>query len=119
VDGLCDNFVIKHVDVALNAGPWETCLLGFRNSKSDALDRSDSTGVYAAITDVNKPKEPTAVLRGYADDLNKLRVVTINSSPHPLIEGADTPLRTTVGYDNVTGVGTPYIPSFIEALLLY
>jgi subtilase family serine protease len=93
--------------------------VGFVNPALYSLERSDSSGVYAAINDVNKPTTPTAVLRGYADDLNKLRVVTMNSSPHPLTEGADTTLRTTPGYDNVTGVGTPYIPSFIEALLLY
>jgi subtilase family serine protease len=93
--------------------------VGFVNPALYVLERSDSSGKYAAITDVNKPTSPTAVLRGYFNDLTKLRVVTMNSSPHPLIEGADTTLRTTTGYDNVTGVGTPNIPSFIESLLLY
>jgi hypothetical protein len=84
-----------------------------------ALDRSDSSGPYAAITDVNKPTSPTAVLRGYVSNLHELRVVTMNSTPRPLVEGTDTSLRTTAGYDNVTGVGTPNVPAFIEALLLY
>jgi predicted glycosyltransferase len=93
--------------------------VGFVNPALYTLDRSDSSGIYAAITDVNKPKSPTAVLRGYVSNLNELRIVTMNSSPHPLIEGADTSLRTTAGYDNVTGVGTPNVPALIDALLLY
>jgi hypothetical protein len=32
-----------------------------------------------------------------------------------LIEGADTSLRTTRGYDNVTGLGTPNVPALIDA----
>jgi subtilase family serine protease len=93
--------------------------VGFVNPALYALDRSDSSGPYAAITDVNKPTSPTAVLRGYVTNLHELRVVTMNSTPHPLVEGTDTSLRTTAGYDNVTGVGTPNVPAFIEALLLY
>jgi subtilase family serine protease len=93
--------------------------VGFVNPALYTLDRSDSSGPYAAITDVTKPSSPTAVLRGYVSNLHELRVVTINSSPHPLVEGADSSLRTTAGYDNVTGVGTPNIPALIDALLLY
>jgi len=93
--------------------------IGFVNPALYALERSDSSGSYAAIIDVNKPTAPTAVLRGYITDLTRVRIVTINSFPHPITEGADTSLRTTAGYDNVTGVGTPNIPAFIDALLLY
>jgi subtilase family serine protease len=93
--------------------------VGFVNPALYQLDRSDTSGPYAAIKDVNKPTSPTAVLRGYVSNLHELRIVTINSSPHPLIEGADSSLRTTAGYDNVTGVGTPNIPALIDALLLY
>ena len=33
-----------------------------------------------------------------------------------MIEGADTSLRTTAGYDDVTGLGRPEIPSLVAAL---
>jgi hypothetical protein len=45
---------------------------------------------------------------------------TINSVPRSanggVIEGADTSLRTTNGYDNVTGLGTPILPDLVAAL---
>ena len=34
----------------------------------------------------------------------------------PVIEGADTSLRTTAGYDDVTGLGRPAIPTLVSAL---
>ncbi len=82
---------------------------------------------FAPIVDVNKPSSPTAVLRGYLGNPNRLRVVTINSEPNPnfvpggnaqpaVIEGADTSYLTTRGYDEVTGLGTPNVPALIEVL---
>jgi hypothetical protein len=72
---------------------------------------------------------PTAVLRGYANNLNQLRVVTINSTLNPnhttgggqpaLIQGADSSLRVTSGYNNVTGLGTPNVPAMIEAFATF
>jgi hypothetical protein len=50
------------------------------------------------------------------------RLRTVNSVPQtaavnsPVIEGADTSLRTAPGYDNVTGLGTPNVPAPINAL---
>jgi hypothetical protein len=45
---------------------------------------------------------------------------TINSVPvgtsGTVVEGADTSLRTTAGWDNVTGLGTPWVPAFVSAL---
>ena len=54
------------------------------------------------------------------NDLTKVRVVTMNSvlsstDPTKVIEGANTSLLTTSGYDNVTGLGTPNIPALINA----
>jgi len=74
----------------------------------------------APIIDVRAPATPTAVLRGYSNDQTKVRVVTINSSPNAKAtsarEGADTSYRVTEGYDEVTGLGTPYVPALIQAL---
>lgn len=74
----------------------------------------------APIIDVQAPTIPTAVLRGYSNDQTKVRVVTMNSSPNAkgtsVLEGADTSYKVTKGYDEVTGLGTPYVPALIQAL---
>jgi subtilase family serine protease len=99
--------------------------VGFVNPALYAISPS-APGSHAAIEDVLPPASPTAVLRnlesydaaGNPILLTSLR--TINSVPvgtsGPVIEGADTSLRTTRGYDNVTGLGTPYAPAFVAAL---
>jgi subtilase family serine protease len=80
----------------------------------------------AAIVDVKKPFSPTALLRGYLGNPNKLRVVAINSVPNPnlvpgegdqpaVLEGVNTSYLTTGGYDEVTGLGTPNVPALIRA----
>jgi len=74
------------------------------------------------LVDVKAPTTATAVLRNVEVDpttfLTTLR--TINSVPSSalggVIEGADTSLRTTDGYDNVTGLGTPMVPGLVAAL---
>ena len=74
-----------------------------------------------AIVDVLPPAAPLALLRNFevASGL-ETRLRTINSVPTgtagPVIEGADTSLRTTPGWDNVTGLGTPYAPALIGGL---
>jgi len=74
-----------------------------------------------AIVDVLPPATPLALLRNFevASGL-QTRLRTINSVPTgtagPVIEGADTSLRTTSGWDNVTGLGTPYAPALIGGL---
>jgi len=51
--------------------------------------------------------------------IHQALLFTINSTATgttgPVIEGADSSLRTTRGYDNVTGLGTPNVPAFIGA----
>ncbi|HEX2916566.1 MAG TPA: S53 family peptidase [Chloroflexia bacterium] len=74
-----------------------------------------------AISDVLPPSAPTAVLRNVGDSTGlTLTLRTINSVPTgtngPVIEGADSSLRTTRGYDNVTGLGTPEGTAFVKAL---
>jgi subtilase family serine protease len=81
-------------------------------------------GSSSPIIKVNKPAAPTALLRGYLGDPTKVRVVTMNSTlsatdPSMVIEGADTSLRTTGIYDNVTGLGTPYVPALIQAFEIF
>ena len=45
----------------------------------------------------------------------------MNSAPNKkntaTVEGADTSYLVTKNYDQVTGLGTPYVPALIEALL--
>lgn len=76
------------------------------------------------IVDVQAPTTPTAVLRTYLGSPTKARVVTINSGPSTtdptkIIEGLDTSYLTTPGYDEATGLGTPYVPALIKAFDLY
>jgi subtilase family serine protease len=81
-----------------------------------------STGsASAAIRDVLAPSAPTAVLRNTGATGQSTTLRTINSVPEgttgPVIEGADTSLRTTAGWDDVTGLGTPWAPDFVTALV--
>lgn len=96
--------------------------VGFVNPALYAIAAAGGGGPGSAIVDVKPPKSPTAVLRGYTTNSHLLRVVTMNSTLDAkgnIIEGADTSYRTTPGYDDVTGLGTPWVPSLIEALLFY
>ena len=74
----------------------------------------------AAITDVQAPTSPTGVLRNVGATGGVTTLRTLNSQPTgttgPVIEGADSSLRTTNGYDDVTGLGTPSGSAFVAAL---
>jgi subtilase family serine protease len=100
--------------------------VGFVNPALYHLGHGGDDSESAPIVDVKKPSSPTAVLRGYLGNPNRLRVVTINSVPNPnfvpgeddqpaVIEGANTSYLTTRGYDEVTGLGTPNVPALIRA----
>ena len=80
----------------------------------------------AGINDVTAPTQPHALLRGYANDPTRVRVVTVNSVPFNILstpyalqvcasktcEGLDEIFNyTTAGYDDVTGLGVPYVPA--------
>jgi subtilase family serine protease len=82
----------------------------------------------SGLNDVQAPTKPTAVLRAYVANSN-VRVVTINSVPDVLYltpfalqvcataicEGIDDVFNyTTAGYDDVTGLGVPYVPNLIK-----
>lgn len=90
--------------------------IGFANPALYTLGSGSS-----AITDVQAPSSPTAVLRNLQGSGDSMILTTraINSTPDGqggVIEGADTSLRTTAGWDDVTGLGTPNGASFINAL---
>ena len=79
------------------------------------------TTARSGLVDVKAPEAPTAVLRNVEVDPTTLLTTlrTINSVPSAsgdVIEGADTSLRTTDRYDNVTGLGTPMVPDLVTAL---
>jgi subtilase family serine protease len=99
--------------------------IGFVNPYLYGLKIGAPASTTTPLADVQAPKTPTAVLRGYANNLNRVRLVTINSVPGPVGPTCKTSfcsgqdgylLETTPKYDNVTGVGTPYVPAFIAAL---
>jgi subtilase family serine protease len=99
--------------------------IGFANPALYALSPS-APGAHGAIEDVLPPTSPTAVLRNQEDHAADGTPVihttlrTINSTPTDetgsVIEGADTSLRTTPSWDDVTGLGTPYVPALVSAL---
>jgi subtilase family serine protease len=95
--------------------------VGFLNPALYSLYSVGATFPGGPLVDVKAPAVPTAVLRGYWSNLNELRVVTMNSTLNgsKIVEGTDTSYRVTPGYDEVTGVGTPWIPAFILSLLFY
>ncbi len=81
------------------------------------------------LNQITPPTTPTAVLRGYANDLTRVRVVTINSVPEVLTlapfalevcgskicEGLDDVFNyVTPGYNDVTGLGVPWLPELIK-----
>ncbi len=82
----------------------------------------------AGINDILPPATPTAMLRGYANDLTRVRVVTISSVPFDITvspvalevcglticEGLNDVFNyTAAGYDDVTGLGVPYLPYLV------
>ena len=103
-------------------------LVGFANPFLYA-GKIGTTLTSSGINDVLPPTKPLALLRGYANDLTRVRVVTINSVPFN-IETAPYTLQicgssicegindifnfTTAGYDDVTGLGVPYAPNLIN-----
>jgi subtilase family serine protease len=113
-------------------------LVGFANPLLYEVG-SQNTG-YAfrdAINEVIAPTENISVLRGYAADLNEARVVTINSvpfnvqtAPYGIIVcgiticlGVDDVFNYTSqstaggtgrGYNDVTGLGVPWVPKLIN-----
>jgi subtilase family serine protease len=95
--------------------------VGFVNPLLYSLPVGTPGTTTSPIVDVLAPAKPTALLRGYSNDQTEVRVVTMNSMPigGAIIEGRDTSYTTTTGYDQVTGLGTPYVPALIRAALTH
>jgi subtilase family serine protease len=84
-----------------------------------------SNGSTAAIWDVSKPSQPFALLEEDLDDYGDTGIGAIGINMDPTnqnslettwIVGGDSKLMTSPGYDNVTGLGTPWLPGLISAL---
>ena len=103
-------------------------LVGFANPFLYA-GKIGATLTSSGINDVQAPAHPVALLRGYANDLTRVRVVTVNSVPTnfettpyaleicgaTICQGIDDIFNyTTTGYDNVTGLGVPYAPALVN-----
>jgi subtilase family serine protease len=115
-------------------------LVGFANPLLYSVG-SQSNGTYFkdAINQIIAPTTPVALLRGYAANLNEARVVTVNSVPFLIIEApyalevCGLPIclglndvwnytslspaaipPTPAGYNDVTGLGVPWVPKLIN-----
>jgi subtilase family serine protease len=99
--------------------------LGLVNGRLYGLSVGAPGSTTTPLVDVQAPTAPTAVLRGYVNDLTRVRLVTMNSVPGPFgprcavsfCNGQNSwILETTPHYDDVTGVGTPYVPRLLVSL---
>ena len=66
---------------------------------------------------MNAPSEPLGVLYIVPGIFGGFG--TVDSYPGPsghIIENVDSSLRSVPGYDDVTGLGVPYVPAFVKAL---
>jgi hypothetical protein len=99
--------------------------LGQANPRLYALKVGAPGSRTAPLVDVQAPPSPTAVIANALSDPGEVWLLTINSTPGPfgplcatsVCEGQDSwSLETRRNYDNVTGLGTPYIPALTAAL---
>jgi subtilase family serine protease len=89
--------------------------VGFVNPALYALH--GGTGSNAPIVDVNAPSEPIGVLVVYPGYFGGF--ATLDSSPTKngnIVENVDSSLRSVPGYDNVTGLGAPWVPALLQSL---
>ncbi len=112
--------------------------LGFANPWLYSVG-SEGNGVslHSAINEIIAPTEPVALIRSYAANLNEVRVVTVNSVPFniqtapfgifacgiAICLGVDDVFNYTSdstaggtgrGYNDVTGLGVPWVPKLIN-----
>jgi len=95
---------------------------GFVNPHLYAIKVGAPGSTSTALVDVRAPAAPTSLLRAYPASIGENpRVITVNSDPFSgcpkgICEGVDDVVNeTTPGYDNVTGLGTPWIPALVSA----
>jgi subtilase family serine protease len=115
-------------------------LVGFANPLLYSIGSENTGSAYKdAINQIIAPTEPVAVLRGYTSAPTELRVVTMNSVPFlivtapyglevcglPLCLGVNDVFNytslssaavppTPAGYNDVTGLGVPWVPKLIN-----
>jgi subtilase family serine protease len=114
-------------------------LVGFANPLLYSVgSRGNGSSFNQALNQIVAPTENVSLLRGYAVDLNEARIVTINSVPFVItstpyalevcglticlglndvfnytsLSTASVP-ATPAGYNDVTGLGVPYLPKLI------
>jgi subtilase family serine protease len=91
--------------------------VGFVNPALYAL-HAGGVGSSAPIVDVNAPSEPIGVLVFYPG-FSFYGFATLDSYPAgngSIVENVDSSLRSVPGYDNVTGLGAPWVPALLQAL---
>jgi subtilase family serine protease len=77
-----------------------------------------AAGSNTPIVDVNAPSEPIGVLVFYPG-FSFYGFATLDSYPTSngnIVENVDSSLRSAPGYDNVTGLGVPWVPALLQAL---
>lgn len=115
-------------------------LVGFANPMLYSIgSESNGTSFKDAINQIIAPTEPVAMLRGYSANPTEMRVVTVNSVPFLIVtapyalEVCGQPLclgindvwnytslssaavpPTPAGYNDVTGLGVPWVPKLIN-----
>ncbi len=114
-------------------------LVGFANPWLYGVGSQSSGNDRDAINQIVAPTEPVALLRGYAANLNEMRVITVNSVPFlittapyalevcglPICLGINEVFNytslspaavppTPAGYNDVTGLGVPWVPKLIN-----
>jgi subtilase family serine protease len=113
-------------------------VVGFANPWLYSIgSQGNGVSLHSAINQIIAPTEPVAFIRSYAADLNEARVVTINSvpfniqtAPYGIITcgiticlGVDDVFNYTSesaaggtgrGYNDVTGLGVPWVPKLIN-----
>ena len=115
-------------------------LVGFANPLLYSIgSQNNGTSFKDAINQIIAPTEPVALLRGYKSDLTELRVITVNSVPFQItptpyaLEVCGLPIclgvndvwnytslssaavpPTAAGYNDVTGLGVPWVPKLIN-----
>ena len=116
-------------------------VVGFANPLPYSVgSRGDGVTFNQAINQIVAPSTPVSLLRSYVTTANTLRVVTINSVPFNITTApyalevcsfavclgvndvfnytslsADSFPPTGAGYNDVTGLGVPYVPELIRA----
>lgn len=113
-------------------------VVGFANPWLYSIgSQGNGVALHSAINQIIAPTEPTSVLRSYLSNLNEARVVTVNSVPFNILtapygiftcgiaicEGVDEVFNYTSeasaggtgpGYNDVTGLGVPWVPKLIN-----